>query len=93
MSGQANKISDFQSFSSDPEEQEGYYVPFYFKNWEGVQIASSRAPQKKKSLDSDGEVLMFLGKEDITPGIKLNVYPPKGDEFSYSFSGVTKAEE
>lgn len=93
MSGEANKVTGFTAFSNDPNEQEGYYAPLTFQNWEGVEVISSRRPENRVKLTDDGDLLLFLGKEDITPGLTLTVYPPEGEEFSYSFNGVTKAEE
>lgn len=63
VTGTANKVTEYNDFSSDPNEQEGYYLPVDIEPWEGVQVRSSRNPERWTKLKDDGTVVIFLGKE------------------------------
>lgn len=63
ITGNANKITGFDQFSTDPNEQEGYYLALDIEPWEGAQVRSSRKPERWTSLVDDGTVVIFLGKD------------------------------
>ena len=63
ITGTANRITEFKQFSSDENEQEGYYLAVDVEPWDGVQIRSSRNSEKWTELKDDGIVVIFLGKD------------------------------
>ena len=63
MTGTVNKVTGYEQFSNDPNEQEGYYLPIKVEPWEGSQVRSSRNPERWTPLKDDGNVVLFLGKE------------------------------
>lgn len=62
ITGTANKVTEYTQFSSDPNEQEGYYYAFNIEPWEGVTYSSAKHPEPKP-LKDDGHLVLFLGKE------------------------------
>lgn len=64
VTGTANKVTGYTEFNkSDPNEQEGYYLPLTVEPWEGAQVRTARNPEKWVSLVDDANVILFLGKD------------------------------
>lgn len=55
-------MTGYTQFSSDPEEQEGYYYALNVEPWEGVTYSTEAQPEPKPLVD-DGTLVLFLGKE------------------------------
>lgn len=84
ITGTANKITEFEQFSNDVNEQEGYYLAVDVEPWDGVQIRSSRNPEKWTELKDDGIVVIFLGKDAPDQVQWYETKDAKGDVIRYS---------
>lgn len=73
VKGEAKKVTGFDQFSDNPDEQEGFYLPVLADPWEGVQFRSGRLPERWVTLKDDGKIVIFLGKDapDQTPWYEL----------------------
>ena len=89
VTGTANKIEGFKGFSSNVDEQSGYYVELEFEPWEGVTVTSSRTSKQVK-LKDDGFLTLYLGKEAPTDTKTLTVNHDENDTV-YQFK-VTAAK-
>lgn len=91
VQGVAEKVT-FKEFSSDPEEQEGYYVPLKIEPHKGTKITSSRKPEVTKEMGEDDWLIVFLGKEAPDQAKTLTVEEAGGRKFTYDLSGIVAAD-
>ena len=63
VKGKAKKVEGFKKFSTNTDEQSGYYCELEFEPWEGVTVTSSRT-QKPVKLKDDGFLTLYLGKDE-----------------------------
>ena len=63
VKGEAKKVTGFDQFSDNSDEQEGFYLPVLADPWEGVQFRSGRLPERWVTLKDDGKIVIFLGKD------------------------------
>ncbi len=65
VDGTFSKIEGWTEFSSNVEEQSGYYFAFNYKNWNGnsVQVMRYTGAGQKVAFNGDGIMIVFLGKD------------------------------
>ena len=91
LTGTANKVTGFNQFSSDPNEQEGYYAAIEIEPWDGAKFVSSRKPESQVPLVNDGIVIMYLGKDSPDAVESFDVIAPGGAKKTHPVS-VTAAD-
>lgn len=89
--GEAAKVTGFTAFSTDPEEQEGFYTSLDVSNPKGAKVTSSRKPERTVGMGDDDWVIVFLGKESPTTE-SLTVESADGRKQVVDLSGITAAE-
>lgn len=78
IKGEAKKVEGFKKFSSNAEEQSGYYCELDIEPWEGVTVTSSRTSKPVK-LKDDGFLTLYLGKDVPTDTKTLTVNHDEND--------------
>ena len=65
VDGSFTKVEGWTEFSSNAEEQNGYYFAFNYKNWSGnsVQVMRYAGAGNKVAFNGDGIMIVFLGKD------------------------------
>lgn len=92
LTGEAQKIEGYQGFSSDPNEQTGYYAAFDVNPWKGVKVVSSRKPERQVELTEDDHfVVLYLGKDAPTDTKSFDLIDSLGDRTTYTVN-VTAGE-
>ena len=91
-----SEITGWTEFSSDSEQQNGYYVAINVEPWEGAKVRIDRTTGNGTAvaLKGDGIYIGFMGK-DVTSAKTaqyITIIQTDGSEQKLDLSGLTYAE-
>lgn len=96
VTGSVNEITGWTEFSSNAEQQNGYYVAINVEPWEGAKVRIDRTTGNGTAvaLKGDGIYIGFMGKDVASAKTAqyITIIQTDGSEQKLDLSGLTYAE-
>lgn len=84
VSGTFHYVSDYTEFSSEPEEQSGYYFPFHLTKTGSKMTFKKNGVPTKQDIPFDPDIIFRVSKDDT-----FEVVVDSSSLVKFSFAGAT----